>query len=94
MAPRSYYVSFDNEQVGKLQGQTLVDCLNTKGVTNPQIIEMDGGKDVDNNAILFAKGADSVLDATAGPGQAQGRVEDHGARAGTRTWPRRPSRRR
>ncbi len=23
-----YYVSFDNEDVGKLQGQTLVDCLN------------------------------------------------------------------
>jgi D-xylose transport system substrate-binding protein len=54
-----YYVSFDNEQVGKLQGQTLVDCLS--GVTNPQIIEMDGGTDVDNNAILFKSGAQSVL---------------------------------
>jgi D-xylose transport system substrate-binding protein len=56
-----YYVSFDNEDVGKLQGQTLVDCLNATGVTNPTIIEMDGGKDVDNNAILFAKGANEVL---------------------------------
>ena len=56
-----YYVSFDNEDVGKLQGQTLVDCLNASGKTNPQIIEMAGGKDVDNNAILFAKGANEVL---------------------------------
>src|SRR4051794_20853909 len=56
-----YYVSFDNEDVGKLQGQTLVDCLNASGAQNPQIIEMAGGKDVDNNAILFAKGANEVL---------------------------------
>jgi len=56
-----YYVSFDNEDVGKLQGQTLVDCLNASGATNPKIIEMDGGKDVDNNAILFSKGANEVL---------------------------------
>jgi D-xylose transport system substrate-binding protein len=56
-----YYVSFDNEDVGKLQGQTLVDCLNASGATNPKIIEMAGGKDVDNNAVLFAKGANEVL---------------------------------
>ncbi len=56
-----YYVSFDNEDVGKLQGQTLVDCLNASKASNPQIIEMAGGKDVDNNAILFASGANSVL---------------------------------
>jgi len=56
-----YYVSFDNEDVGKLQAQTLVDCLNASGKTNPQIIEMAGGKDVDNNAVLFAKGANEVL---------------------------------
>ena len=31
-----YYVSFDNEEVGKLQAQTLVDCLNAKGVTRPE----------------------------------------------------------
>ena len=27
-----YYVSFDNEDVGKLQAQTLVDCLKAQGV--------------------------------------------------------------
>jgi len=56
-----YYVSFDNEDVGKLQGQTLVDCLNASKASKPQIIEMDGGTDVDNNAVLFAKGANAVL---------------------------------
>ena len=56
-----YYVSFDNEDVGRLQGQTLVDCLNASNAKDPQIIEMAGGKDVDNNAILFANGANSVL---------------------------------
>jgi len=66
-----YYVSFDNEDVGKLQGQTLVDCLNASGASNPQIIEMAGGKDVDNNAILFAKGANSVLQAQ----QSQGKLK-------------------
>ncbi|MGZ4540056.1 MAG: sugar ABC transporter substrate-binding protein [Blastococcus sp.] len=57
----SYYVSFDNEGVGKLQGQTLADCLAASGKSNPKVIEMDGGTDVDNNAVLFAKGANSVL---------------------------------
>ncbi len=57
-----YYVSFDNEDVGKLQAQTMMDCLKANGVTNPKIIMMDGGTDVDNNAVLFAKGAHEVLD--------------------------------
>jgi len=57
-----YYVSFDNEDVGKLQAQTLLDCLKQQGVTSPKIIMMDGGTDVDNNAVLFKKGAHEVLD--------------------------------
>jgi D-xylose transport system substrate-binding protein len=57
-----YYVSFDNEDVGKLQAQTLVDCLNAQNVKDPKIIMMDGGTDVDNNAVLFKKGAHEVLD--------------------------------
>jgi D-xylose transport system substrate-binding protein len=65
-----YYVSFDNEDVGRLQAQTLVACLNADKVTDPKIIMMDGGTDVDNNAVLFAKGAHEVLD----PLKAQGKV--------------------
>jgi D-xylose transport system substrate-binding protein len=59
----AYYVSFDNEGVGKLQGQTLVQCMQAnKDPKGAGIIEMDGGTDVDNNAVLFAKGYNSVLD--------------------------------
>ncbi len=65
-----YYVSFDNEDVGKLQAQTMIDCLNAQGVTNPKIIMMDGGTDVDNNAVLFAKGAHEVLDPLVSAGKA------------------------
>jgi D-xylose transport system substrate-binding protein len=65
-----YYVSFDNEEVGKLQAQTLIDCLNAQGVDKPNIIMMDGGTDVDNNAVLFAKGAHEVLDPLVDAGKA------------------------
>jgi D-xylose transport system substrate-binding protein len=65
-----YYVSFDNEDVGKLQAQTLVDCLNADGVKKPKIIMMDGGTDVDNNAVLFKKGAHEVLDPLVAAGKA------------------------
>jgi D-xylose transport system substrate-binding protein len=53
-----YYVSFDNEQVGKLQGKGLVDCIgNKKGA---RIVELNGSP-TDNNATLFKNGYDSVL---------------------------------
>jgi len=56
----SYYVSFDNEAVGKLQGEGLVKCLDAKGVKNPVVAELNGSP-TDNNATLFKKGYDSVL---------------------------------
>jgi D-xylose transport system substrate-binding protein len=55
-----YYVSFDNVEVGKLQGQGLVDCLNANGVKKPAIAELNGSP-TDNNATLFKQGYDSVL---------------------------------
>jgi D-xylose transport system substrate-binding protein len=54
-----YYVSFDNEQVGVLQGEGLVSCL--EGVENPLVAELNGSP-TDNNATLFKQGYDSVLD--------------------------------
>lgn len=57
----SYYISFDNEQVGKLQAQSLVDELAKQGKTNPQIV-MINGSPTDNNAKLFKAGAHSVFD--------------------------------
>jgi D-xylose transport system substrate-binding protein len=55
-----YYVSFDNEKVGELQGQGLVQGLQEKGKTNPQIIEIEGAP-TDNNATLFYNGQQRVL---------------------------------
>jgi D-xylose transport system substrate-binding protein len=55
-----YYISFDNEQVGKLQGQSLVKKLKDDGKSG-SIVMINGSPD-DNNATLFKKGAHSVLD--------------------------------
>jgi D-xylose transport system substrate-binding protein len=56
-----YYVSFDNEQVGKLQGAGLVKCIDASGKTKPVVAELNGSP-TDNNATLFANGYNSVLD--------------------------------
>ncbi|SFF43360.1 D-xylose transport system substrate-binding protein [Actinoplanes philippinensis] len=55
-----YYVSFDNVEVGKLQGQGLVDCLSEKRVPTPVVAFLNGSP-TDNNATLFKEGYDSVL---------------------------------
>lgn len=57
----SYYISFDNEQVGVLQGNALVDKLTKDGIENPGIL-MVNGSPTDGNAVLFKKGAHSVID--------------------------------
>jgi D-xylose transport system substrate-binding protein len=59
-----YYVSYDNEKVGEQQAQGLVTCLKKDGSysKHPSIIEMNGGTDIDNNAVLFKAGAHKVLD--------------------------------
>ena len=55
-----YYVSFDNEKVGQLQGEGLQTCLGQDKKAN--IVFLDGSPD-DSNATAFSKGAHSVLDA-------------------------------
>jgi D-xylose transport system substrate-binding protein len=57
----TYYVSFDNVQVGKLIGQGFVDCVSSWGVSNPQVFELSGGEDTDPNAVSFAQGYNSVI---------------------------------
>jgi D-xylose transport system substrate-binding protein len=57
----NYYISFDNEEVGKLQAQSLVDKLNQMGISDPTIV-MINGSPTDNNASLFKAGAHSVFD--------------------------------
>lgn len=56
----SVYVSFNNVQVGVLQGKGLEACISSWHVKNPQIFELDGSP-TDNNATLFAEGYNSVL---------------------------------
>jgi D-xylose transport system substrate-binding protein len=57
----AYYVSFDNVAVGKIQGQYISDHYKdyvTAGHTNTVMIN---GSQTDNNAILFNKGANMLL---------------------------------
>ena len=56
----AYYISFDNEQVGVLQGEALVERLQADGTTTGII--MINGSPTDGNATLFKKGAHSVID--------------------------------
>lgn len=52
-----YYMSFDNETVGKMQAQALVDAMGDKG----DILMLNGAPS-DPNAAQFKAGAHSVLD--------------------------------
>jgi D-xylose transport system substrate-binding protein len=54
----SYYVSFDNVKVGKLQGKGLAAALKSK--KGAVVAELNGAI-TDNNAKLFKQGYDSVL---------------------------------
>ncbi|KUL50843.1 multiple monosaccharide ABC transporter substrate-binding protein [Streptomyces sp. NRRL S-1521] len=60
-----YYASFDNERVGRLQGQYLVDKLKLgepeKGAGDPRSIELFAGDPDDNNTKYFWNGAMKVL---------------------------------
>ena len=57
-----YYISYDNERVGKLQGDTLIKGL--KSVDKPTgPVVMLAGDPADNNAKLFKQGANQALKA-------------------------------
>jgi D-xylose transport system substrate-binding protein len=60
-ADLDYYISFDNEKVGQLQGQALIDKLKEDGTSSGNIVMINGAP-TDNNAKLFKQGAHSVLD--------------------------------
>jgi D-xylose transport system substrate-binding protein len=61
-APIDYFVSFQNEKVGELQGQALVDKLRQDGTADKGQIVMINGSPTDANAGQFKKGAHSALD--------------------------------
>ncbi len=58
----SYYVSFNNVAVGKLQGRGVVAGLRANGKYSqkPVVAELNGAP-TDNNAKLFKQGYDSIL---------------------------------
>lgn len=56
----SAYVSYDNEKIGRLQGQAMVKALGSDA-KNANVV-MINGSPTDPNAPLFKKGAHSVLD--------------------------------
>src|SRR5580698_5884848 len=55
-----YYVSFNNQQVGKLIGQGLVSCVSAWKIAKPQVVVMHGAA-TDNNATQFAQGYNAVI---------------------------------
>ena len=57
----TYYVSFDNVQVGKLIGQGFMDCVTAWGVKSPQVFTLNGGQNSDPNAVSFAMGYNQVV---------------------------------
>jgi D-xylose transport system substrate-binding protein len=59
--PVSAYVSFDNVQVGKLQGEALLASLGSKATPSANVV-MINGDDADPNAAQFKKGAHEALD--------------------------------
>jgi D-xylose transport system substrate-binding protein len=64
-ADLDYYISFDNEKVGELQGQALVDQLKKQGVQpGDGGILMVNGSPTDNNASQFKAGAHKIIDAS------------------------------
>ena len=58
-APLDYYVSFDNYNAGKLQGQALLDAVRARG--DGELLWVDGPAS-DVNAGAFAAGAHEILD--------------------------------
>ena len=57
----SYYVSFDNYQVGVLQAQFVIDALDLENATESYNIEFVAGPTSDNNAGYFFDGAMDTL---------------------------------
>ncbi|WP_290872233.1 multiple monosaccharide ABC transporter substrate-binding protein [Aquabacterium sp.] len=56
-----YYVTFDNYQVGVLQGQSIVSNWQKRGSKSPINLEIFGGSTDDNNAHMVYAGGMSVL---------------------------------
>ena len=74
----TYYVSFDNVQVGKLIGKGFMDCVTAWGVKNPKVFTLNGGQNSDPNAVDFAKGYNSVIWGDSVPQETVGKTNSAG----------------
>ena len=64
IAGADYYVSFDNVQVGELEGQSVLDGLEAAGKDPASaVVVYMGGDPSDGNAAMFHEGAVSVMEA-------------------------------
>lgn len=60
-ADLDWHVSYDNEEVGRIQARSLLSELESRGESDGTIV-MVNGSPTDNNARLFKQGAHSVFD--------------------------------
>jgi D-xylose transport system substrate-binding protein len=74
----TYYVSFDNVQVGELIGQGFVKCVSDWGIKNAQVFELDGGQNSDPNAVDFAKGYNDAIWGSKTPSVPAGKTNSQG----------------
>jgi putative multiple sugar transport system substrate-binding protein len=58
----TYYISFDNLEVGKLQGTYIRDALDLDNTAGPYNMEIVSGDSADNNARMFFDGAYDILE--------------------------------
>jgi len=58
---QTFYVSFDNVQVGKLIGKGFTDCVTAWNVKSPKVFQLNGGENSDPNAVSFAQGYNQVI---------------------------------
>jgi len=57
----TYYVSFDNVQVGELIGKGFLQCVSDWKVSNPKVFTLNGGENSDPNAVSFAQGYNDAI---------------------------------
>lgn len=62
-APVTFHITFDNERVGALQAQVLIDAIGPRRVEGGVVVVLNGSP-TDHNAAQFRRGADFVLDAS------------------------------
>ena len=58
----SYYATFDNEKVGQVQGQYIIDQLDLENTDKTFTMEITAGDPGDNNASFFYNGAYKTLE--------------------------------